>query len=211
MLTCCRATSSCPPFSRSRLWLPWKSLHRPSEPTANMRLNISSVRQPAQSLPLLPTVVSSYWQAFLASLLPRNHRLPSPLPDNNGRLHSDDPSHEPNMTRSRMVVSPCSYFPSYPSCIDANISRSLQVLMAAVVRSHSIANNQGMNPGHWTPFLSTPGAVSENFFNTHMAFYKSSYRPSERFLTFFAIYPLLQWYVPAPHTFYRSLQLFLHG
>ena len=141
MLTCCRATSSCPPFSRSRLWLPWKSLHRPSEPTANMRLNISSVRQPAQSLPLLPTVVSSYWQAFLASLLPRNHRLTSPLPDNNGRLHSDDPSHEPNMTRSRMVVSPCSYFPSYPSCIDANISRSLQVLMAAVVRSHSIANN----------------------------------------------------------------------
>ena len=57
---------------------------------------------------------------------------------------------------------------------------------------------QGMNPGHWTPFLSfTPGAVSENFFNTHMAFYKSSYRPSERFLTLFAIYPLLQWYVPA--------------
>ena len=89
-------------------------------------------------------IVSSYsshgWQSFPASLLLRNHRLPLPLPDNNGRLHSDDPSHELNMMRSRMVVSPCSYFPSYPSCIDANISRSLQVLMAVVVRSHGIAN-----------------------------------------------------------------------
>jgi len=30
--------------------------------------------------------------------------FPSPLPDNNGRLHSDDPSHEPNMIRSSHVT-----------------------------------------------------------------------------------------------------------
>ena len=30
--------------------------------------------------------------------------FPSPLPDNNGRLHSDDPSREPNMIRSSHVT-----------------------------------------------------------------------------------------------------------
>ena len=99
--------------------------------------------------PVRNRVVSSYSSPCIANMADRlflhhcSHGItgfPSPLPDNNGRLHSDDPSHELNMMRSRMVVSPCSYFPSYPSCIDANISRSLQVLMAVVVRSHGIAN-----------------------------------------------------------------------
>ena len=68
-----------------------------------------------------------------------------------------------------------------------------------------------MNPGQWTAIsllhsrcglwqsLHSSIPLSPNLFNTHMAFYKSSCRPSQPFLTLSAFYSSLQWYVPAPH------------
>ncbi|KAN0071651.1 hypothetical protein V8E54_010247 [Elaphomyces granulatus] len=94
--------------------------------------------------------------------------------DNNGRLHSDDPSHELNMMRSRMVVIPCSYFPSYPSCIDANISLSLQVLMAA---SHGIAN------------ITSLSRYESKTVDSH---FSPRCRPLQPFLMLSALYFLLQ-------------------
>jgi hypothetical protein len=89
--------------------------------------------------------------------------FPSPLPDNNGRLHSDNPSHELNMMRSRMVVGSCSHFPFHPSCTDASISRSLQV------GQH--CQHDQRTPGSGQPFLySTPGAASKNIFTAQFLF-----------------------------------------
>ncbi|KAN0079617.1 hypothetical protein V8E54_004831 [Elaphomyces granulatus] len=94
--------------------------------------------------------------------------------DNNGRLHSDDPSHELNMMRSRMVVIPCSYFPSYPSYIDANISLSLQVLMAAF---YGIAN------------ITSLSRYESKTVDSH---FSPRCRLSQPFLTLSALYFLLQ-------------------
>jgi hypothetical protein len=63
--------------------------------------------------PVRNRVVSSYSSPCIANMADRlflhhcSHGItgfPSPLPDNNGRLHSDDPSHEPNMIRSSHVT-----------------------------------------------------------------------------------------------------------
>ena len=63
--------------------------------------------------PVRNRVVSSYSSPCIANMADRlflhhcSHGItgfPSPLPDNNGRLHSDDPSHEPNMIRLSHVT-----------------------------------------------------------------------------------------------------------